>query len=659
MKSLNAGAPHFRSVAKQHRHANYTLKKVINEAVDNIIKKATEIRLTTDVDDAGRLQELTISDNYIKGFESINQEGISNPFNMGHIKGGHDEDDETSEFGVGLKAGALSASNQLSVVSNVSGLYHEVLCDFLKMEKEEDVNASYNPKIKEITEAEYRQIHPYATGSSITMSKIRETICERMTQRELTDRIKSDISDTYSRFLTANMRIFVNGEEVTRELDFFMDTKCAPFIIRKKLFVLEKGNDRIFLIKKTNERPVWQIYVKTKTKVKDGNSKEIKDKWESIKQTGEEFMAEKMKEGYIYAYGKKSVVADGSCMKIDTIFTFYSDLFHTGNTKIEPEQPSDSVLIYKDDRKYGKKSLKKHNNGSHNYTLHRIDFESKRIGKELGITFNKDITMDGSNELIMAITAAIDDSRSEFNADTSGGANEKLCEKAVKRSIINWTTCNTDKLSSGYRDLRKKHEAEELRKIMEADIIRKKKEALEKKRLEDEERERLAEEERIRLEEERKRLAEVEWERLEEIERKRLADLESETLEHRTARLAEEERKRIAEEERKRIAEEERKRIAKECKRLEDLERKLLADLERKRLEDLERKRLEDEERKRLEEIERKKRELDNLIKQQAESRNNIREASRLLLQKIEGNDLVRLEDSNSILKNIKDLLKL
>ena len=651
MKSLNAGAPHFRSVAKQHRHANYTLKKVINEAVDNIIKKATEIRLTTDVDDAGRLQELTISDNYIKGFESINQEGISNPFNMGHIKGGHDEDDETSEFGVGLKAGALSASNQLSVVSNVSGLYHEVLCDFLKMEKEEDVNASYNPKIKEITEAEYRQIHPYATGSSITMSKIRETICERMTQRELTDRIKSDISDTYSRFLTANMRIFVNGEEVTRELDFFMDTKCAPFIIRKKLFVLEKGNDRIFLIKKTNERPVWQIYVKTKTKVKDGNSKEIKDKWESIKQTGEEFMAEKMKEGYIYAYGKKSVVADGSCMKIDTIFTFYSDLFHTGNTKIEPEQPSDSVLIYKDDRKYGKKSLKKHNNGSHNYTLHRIDFESKRIGKELGITFNKDITMDGSNELIMAITAAIDDSRSEFNADTSGGANEKLCEKAVKRSIINWTTCNTDKLSSGYRDLRKKHEAEELRKIMEADIIRKKKEALEKKRLEDEERERLAEEERIRLEEERKRLAEVEWERLEEIERKRLADLESETLEHRTARLAEEERKRIAEEERK--------RIAKECKRLEDLERKLLADLERKRLEDLERKRLEDEERKRLEEIERKKRELDNLIKQQAESRNNIREASRLLLQKIEGNDLVRLEDSNSILKNIKDLLKL
>jgi len=82
--SLNTGAPHFRSIAKQHRHANYTLEKVINEAVDNIIKKATEIHLTTDVDSDGRLQELKISDNYVSGFESINQEGVSNPFNMGY-----------------------------------------------------------------------------------------------------------------------------------------------------------------------------------------------------------------------------------------------------------------------------------------------------------------------------------------------------------------------------------------------------------------------------------------------------------------------------------------------------------------------------------------------------------------------------------------------
>jgi len=119
MKSINAGAPHFRSIAKQHRHANYTLDKVINEAVDNIIKKATEIHITTVIDDIGKLQELKISDNYIDGFENIDCEGTACPLNMGYIRQGHDCDDETSEFGVGLKAGALNAGNKLEVITKV------------------------------------------------------------------------------------------------------------------------------------------------------------------------------------------------------------------------------------------------------------------------------------------------------------------------------------------------------------------------------------------------------------------------------------------------------------------------------------------------------------------------------------------------------------
>jgi hypothetical protein len=277
------------------------------------------------------------------------------------------------------------------------------------MEKEEDVNASYNPKIKTIEEADYRQLHPFPNGSSIIMSKIRETICDRTTQRELTDRLKKGISETYSRFLTQNMRIFVNKEPVTKEVDFFSDPKCVPFIVKKKMYVLEKGADKIFLMNKTIEQAVWQIYVKAKDKGAKDKKKDQKDSWEALKTSGDNFITEKMKEGYKLAYHNGSVVSDGSCIKIETVFTFYSDLFHTKDQEAESEiMPSDMVQIYKDNRKYGKKSLKKHNNGSHNYTLHRIDFESKKIGKELGITFNKDITMEGTNDLIMAIKAAIE-----------------------------------------------------------------------------------------------------------------------------------------------------------------------------------------------------------------------------------------------------------
>ena len=35
--TLFTGAPHFKSIAKHHRHAHYNLEKVLNEAIDNII----------------------------------------------------------------------------------------------------------------------------------------------------------------------------------------------------------------------------------------------------------------------------------------------------------------------------------------------------------------------------------------------------------------------------------------------------------------------------------------------------------------------------------------------------------------------------------------------------------------------------------------------
>ena len=642
MQSLKTGAPHFRSIAKQHRHANYTLEKVVNEAVDNIIKRATEIHLTTDVDSDGRLQELRISDNYVNGFESINQEGIGNPFNMGHIKMGHDVDDETSEFGVGLKAGALSAANELLVVSNVGGEYYQVICDFLKMEKEEDVNASYNPKIKSITEADYRQLHPFATGSSIIMSKIRDTICDRTTQRELTDRLKKGISETYSRFLTQKMHIFVNREPVTKEVEFFSDPKCVPFTVKKKLYVLEKGSDKIYVMSKTIENPVWQIYDKGK------------GKWEVLKQPGQEFMSEKMKEGYKYAYPSGSMFSDGSCMDLDTIFTFYSDIFHTKDTDVEEMleiMPSDMVQIYKDNRKYGKKSFKKHNNGSHNYTLHCIDFSSKKIGKELGITFNKDITMEGTNDLIMAIKAAVDDSRSAFNADCSNSINKTLCDKALKRGVLNLTTCNIKKLSTHHRELRKQQEAEDrkkeelrkkkeeddLRRQMEADILRKKKETEEAE---------LAEKHRLSLEAEKLRLEE---------ERVRLEKLEKETPEQRAARLAEEER---IKKELQLKAEQDQQKAEKERKRAEKAEKEKEVALAKEReAQRLEQQRLaaehENEQKRKAEEEEQRRQ---AAIKARQEV---TRERLRATIAYMKSISEDNMQDSESILNKVRDLLQL
>jgi hypothetical protein len=441
---MNCGAPHFRSIAKQHRHANYNLEKALNEFIDNVIKLATRIHITTEVDSEGRLQELKISDDYRYGFINILAQGINNPFNMGHIKTGHDDDDETSEFGCGGKAAAISTSNNLYVVSSVGDGFYEVVCDFIKMEKEEDVIASYNPKKREITLQDYADIHPFQTGSSIVLSKILGTICEQTTQQKLTQRIKKGIADTYSRFLKDGMEITVNGETVERDIDFFLDPKCMPFAIKKLFYILEKPgtNDKIYLIQKTVDRTSWQIYNK------------MEDKWIALKSAKEadDFREAKRREGYYYAFQSKDGI-DSSCIRIDSTFTLYSDLMHTDEI-FDHLLPFDQVLIYKDNRKYGKKSFVRHSNGIHNYTLHKIEFTSKKIGKELGITFNKEITMDGNNDLIAALKSAVKDSRSGFNADTGTNANKVLCDKALKLGVIDLMTCKKIKLSSFHRDKR-------------------------------------------------------------------------------------------------------------------------------------------------------------------------------------------------------------
>ena len=643
------GAPHFRTEARKYRNANYTFEKVINEAIDNIIKKATEIHVKTTIDGDGRLQEVKISDNYVNGFENINQKGVANPFNMGHKRPGHDANDELSEFGVGMKSGALSAANELSVVTKAKGSYYHVVMPFLKMEEEEDVNASYNPKIKEIVETDFREVHPFTTGSSVILSKIRDTICERTSQRELTERLKKGISETYSRFLTANMRIFVNGEEVSRELDFFADVKCVLFTIKKRFFILEKGNDAIFVIKKTIEQPAWQIYVKGKVR----GQTELKDKWETLKQSGEEFMAEKIKEGYKYCYDSGSVVSDGSCMKIDTIFTFYSDLFHQAN---EPEKPFDHVLIYKDNRKYAKKTLAKIVlDGNHNYTLHRIDFDAKQIGKELGMTFYKDITMEGNNDLIRAVKLAIDDSRKEFSSNVSNKQNEKSCDKAIKNNVINLNTCNPEKLSSKHRKLREAYDAKVKEENEKTEKQARIKAANDKK-----EADRLAAIQLAKEKEEAARLLAL------KEEKDRLEALERETPEERATRLAAEKAKRDEDEKRRLIAlklakeEEERQMLAALKLAKEEEERRQLA-IEKAKKDEEERQKLAIEKAKRDEEERQKlaQEALERLKGQQAESRARLREASQLLMTKHDGEDLISLDDSNGILNKIKELLKM
>ena len=450
---IKSGAPHFRALRKQYSHSNYTLEKSINEFIDNIIKKQVDVIIYTRVSEEGDILRIDIKDNFYYGFADLELEGEYNPFNMGHINISHDNDDETSEFGIGMKAAAISTANNLTVYTKVRNVCYKIDADFIRMAEEKDVNDSYNSFITQISEEEYLREHQLTQvrehqltqvrehqcgydaalmdaieltqGSTISLTNIKSSAYTKCTQEAITEKLINGIKDTYSQYIRAGSRIIVNGKQVEPEYNYFTDERCEPFNIHKKIYCFCKEfKEEIYCLKN-----LFYIF------------DQKNNKWEKITLSNgiENFIREKEADGYILE----------DTIDIISTITMYSN--HNGELSRDIALPRDIVEIYKDDRKYANKSLKGTNNGAHNYTIHCIKFKSKKIGKKLGITFNKDITLENENIYINAIKSAIKDNRSHFSCDTSTETNRRLCEKAIALNLINIDIFPNDKLHKSYR----------------------------------------------------------------------------------------------------------------------------------------------------------------------------------------------------------------
>ena len=143
---MKVGCPHFKGEYRKYQQSDYTLTRAIDEFVDNIITKCNNIKINIEVRNK-RISKITISDNYLNGFENINSEGINNPFNMSHMRSGQDDDIEMSQFGIGMKAGAISTADKFEVITRVGDKYYRVEMDFLEMCEREDPVDSFNPKL--------------------------------------------------------------------------------------------------------------------------------------------------------------------------------------------------------------------------------------------------------------------------------------------------------------------------------------------------------------------------------------------------------------------------------------------------------------------------------------------------------------------------------
>ena len=411
MERLPTGSPHFKGVRRQHRQSDYNLKKATCEFVDNAIMICQQITVGFKLSEQGKgnLSQLTISDDYVNGFENMFQEGTNNPFNMTHMRSGQDDDQETSQFGIGLKAGAISTGDKLEVYTKVEEKYYRVEFDFLEMcEREED---SFSPNVRVITEEEYRTRHPYEYGSTLVLSSINPSIYQYTTAHDLKTYLIKELSYTYNDVIRdRNLALKVNDSHIHYVQDIYDTPGCAPFT---KRYMIYQYTHQEVIYYMTDDTHCISYCPKTK-------------KLKSVKLSKNPFEKE-----YSQEIGK-----------ITSTFTLYSPYIDTD------ELPLGRVHIYRKGRRYGCwKDIGSKYDGNKNYNLSRIDIDSKELSKKLGLTYNKNISEESTSEETHVFTLFVKESVKRFNANTSTPANLKLYQIALQHGI----SVDRDKLPKSIR----------------------------------------------------------------------------------------------------------------------------------------------------------------------------------------------------------------
>lgn len=431
---MEVGCPHFNSYLRQYRSAGYTLIKALCEFIDNIIFLCSLIQIFVKVDPVTqRLLRLQISDNYTNGIVSIHANGTSNPFNMSHMRSGQDDDEETSMYGIGMKAGAISTCNKLTVYTLANGKYWKITCDFNRMASEPDPNRSFNPTKVEISQDEYRSVHPYTHGSSFVFEDIHEQIYHSTDGKMIVDDIVTSLSEPYGEIIKlGRVSVSVTNDtdaiafDVQQEIDYPNEPECSPLGVEYKLFILENKATMVrkFIMQDPNQN-LFEYNPKTR------RFKELK-----VKKVLKSYGFPEFNRNLTYSSNDewKSVDSYSESEPAAIIITGSFMMYHPDANDDSPNLPKGRVKLYMQDRCYGNWNHP-NNNGSHNFTEIRMRFNKKSIAKTLGLTFNKTISKEQKNDLCSAIHELNKKIYTQLNGDTTTTANRELYKIAISKGI--------------------------------------------------------------------------------------------------------------------------------------------------------------------------------------------------------------------------------
>ena len=430
---MNVGGTHFKGERRKYKQSDYTLKKSKKEFLDNVILWCNNIELNVMLED-GILNRMIISDDYKNGFENIDKDGVENPFNMTHIRSGQNDDNQTSQFGIGMKAGAISTCNKFTVYTRVGNTYWKIIMDFIQMENVKESRFSFDPAKFEITQQEYSHFHPFEYGSTLIFEDIHKNMYETTNMDRICRDLISSTSECYSKIIRSNnINITVNGERVQPQKNYFLEPQCGPFNTVIKLYKIQKNEKNIvaeeFIIEELDEDlPVFHRFNKETRKLNKLTENEC-IKFGLIDITKPKVKKENWK--FINSISE----SEKACLICAGTFMMYHPDLNTNNKELNQSRyPKGRARLFREGRCYGDWDVDA-TNGSSNFTEIEISFVSKEIANTLGLTWNKNISNEQKNDLCVLVRMLISKIRSKLSGDTASPANLKLYEIARKHNI--------------------------------------------------------------------------------------------------------------------------------------------------------------------------------------------------------------------------------
>jgi hypothetical protein len=390
------GCEHFRSVVKKIRSENNTLKSGLKDVLDNIygIAKANSLPYIKAIINVqfhpldNTMYRISVSDNIPHGFKQILFHGIDNPLNMGHIRDGHSDDAESSEFGTGLKKAIIYISERCEIVTrsindNGEENFVRVVFDIPYMLAKHEPEESYEPTSFELINQDiYNQAHPFETGSTIEFQNLNigdfsydQETGAYLSQEDFIANLNEDLSKAYSDLIRDEVfTIELNGQEVLVDDDLFAKIPDT----HKKHFE--------FYAKLNSKNDVEKI-------VRKGLTQTGRNQYQEFDNSSKSATFKKMSpDEFIYFTSEPNV------------YLINMNSLTTKNTKYQPIQHHDFTDINRGGRCYTPaiKITKQEMDGYSNHIYNCVKYDNKRLNKMLGVGPNKTVTKP-TNMLISAI----------------------------------------------------------------------------------------------------------------------------------------------------------------------------------------------------------------------------------------------------------------